>query len=119
MVVPRLPVLQVDTVRSCKGIFWQMNQGTLHILVLKSCPSPVNYYYTPVRFKSRTNKSHFLGHIFRSIKLMVKVNTDPIYSGVEDENEFYLYPSYSGDQLQKLLAKAFYYSIFNRGDFVW
>lgn len=96
-----------------------MNQGTLHILVLKSCPSPVNYYYTPVRFKSRTNKSHFLGHIFRSIKLMVKVNTDPIYSGVEDENEFYLYPSYSGDQLQKLLAKAFYYSIFNRGDFVW
>lgn len=56
---------------------------------------------------------HFLGHIFRSIQLMDKVNKDPVYSGVEDEVEFYLCACYSGDQLQRLLAKTFYCYLFN------
>lgn len=50
---------------------------------------------------------HFLGHIFRAIQLMDRVDKDPVYSGVEDKVEFYSYACYSGDQLQKLLAKAF------------
>lgn len=45
------------------------------------------------------------------------MNTDPVYSGVEDKVEFYLYLCYSGNQLQRLIAKAFYYYIFNCGDF--
>lgn len=52
-----------------------------------------------------------------SIQLKDKVNTDPVNSGMEDKVEFYLYPCYSVDQLQRLIAKAFYYSIFNCGDF--
>lgn len=38
---------------------------------------------------------------------MDRVDKDPVYSGVEDKVEFYSYACYSGDQLQKLLAKAF------------
>lgn len=61
---------------------------------------------------------HFLGHTFRSIQLMDTVNTDPVYSGVEDEVEFYLYPCYPGDQLQRSIAKAFYYYILIVGTLV-
>lgn len=44
---------------------------------------------------------------------MDKVNTEPIYSVVEDQNEFYLQPYYFEDQLQRLLAKGFYFCVFN------
>ena len=48
---------------------------------------------------------------------MDKGNIYPVYSGVEAEVEFYLYPCYPGDQLQRLIAKACYYYIFNCRDF--